>query len=80
METRIYAAPAGKGLSPLAKQGQVYLKRGRSALVERQTASPVMHASRVIAPLILSYKWDFQRYILIPHLSMWLGDHVNGGH
>ena len=28
-------------------------KRGRGALVERLTASPVMHASRVRAPLIL---------------------------
>ena len=79
MKTRIYAAPAVKGLRPLAKQGQVYLRRGRGALVDRLTASPAMHASRVIASLILSYKWGFQRNILVPRFSMWLGDHVNGG-
>ena len=55
---------------------EIYKEGGVAQWIGRQTASPVMHASRVRTHLNL---WGFQRKILVSPFSMWLGDHVNGG-
>ena len=49
------------------------------ALVEHLTASPLMQASRLRAPLNNDPTWVFRRNIIVSLFSMWLRDHADGG-
>ena len=74
----IFTCSSKSSKNRISKTSDV-VKRGRDALVERMTATPVANHAGIPGSSPADPTWVFHKNIIVSPLSMWLGDHVNDG-